>query len=446
MLGYCNDPCKPPLRRGTEVETVLSTDEPQDPSNRTRRRFLGAAAAGALYPGLAASSAGAQEHTAGPAVDVREFGATGDGRADDTDAFRKAMAAASRRPTGRTVVVPPGTYRVTGTIDIESTLLLGQTAGGWPADSRPMPTIAVDAPAPQPCIAASVGASVHGLVFDYLYRGDPKRMFGPCVRLNAGGVSLTNLLLHNPTEGIMWNGESNIGRLNLENIFIVNPRRCGVSVAYTMDIATLTNVEVWNYIPELLDTCTGFLLGHNDEIRLTNCAVVSAAVGFHFVETKLPHHVGTTWGGMVNCTVDGSGVGIKVDAANILRVSGGSVWAHHFGMVVNGRSNVVVTGADLRANSNHALHVRDCDSVTVSGCLFKKNGNAWPETAKVRIDGGRSVVVSGCTFDENSAGVQIGPGAQRFALTGNLFAKSPHSAIADHSGPAASKVVANNLE
>ena len=44
------------------------------------------------------------------AVNVRLFGATGNGRRDDTGAFRRAFRALDR--TGGTIFVPPGTYRV----------------------------------------------------------------------------------------------------------------------------------------------------------------------------------------------------------------------------------------------------------------------------------------------------------------------------------------------
>ncbi|MCC6765087.1 MAG: hypothetical protein IT293_10530 [Deltaproteobacteria bacterium] len=43
-----------------------------------------------------------------PVVDVRAFGARGDGRTDDTDAVRRALLAVP--PGGGTVIVPPGTY------------------------------------------------------------------------------------------------------------------------------------------------------------------------------------------------------------------------------------------------------------------------------------------------------------------------------------------------
>jgi hypothetical protein len=412
----------------------------------TRRNFLRSFAAGAVLSAALPAEVQAQTSVHTETFNVRDFGAIGDGNADDTEAFQKAILAAAKFPNGRVVVVPSGTYRISSSLTLESTLLLGLAAGGWPADSRPLPTLLVDVPAPQPCIIANLGTSLHGLCFDFFYKDNPSREFGPCVVLKAGGISLTNLLLHNPTEGIMWDGSSNIGRLNLENVFIVNARKCGVSVAHTLDMATLRNVEVWNYLPDLVNTCIGFRLGHNDEIRLSNCAVVAAAIGFHFVETKLPDgKSGATWGGMDNCTIDSSAVGVQIDAINVLRIHGGSIWAHHFGVVLNGQGNVILTGADIRANSDHCLQVKDCDSLTVTGCLFKKNGTAWPDTAKVQLDGGKSVLLNGCTFDENSVGISIGLGVKRFSITGNVFAKMEYLALVDKSAGDAKKVIAENL-
>jgi polygalacturonase len=415
-------------------------------AKETRRNFLrsfaGVAALSTALPAEGQGQTSAQPKT----FSVHDFGAVGDGKADDTFAFQQAITAVSKFTSGRVVSVPAGQYRITSSLSLESTLLLGTIAGGWPADSVPLPTLLVDVPDPQPCVIANIGASLHGLCFNYLYRDNPGRIFGPCVLLKGGGVSLTNLLLHQPTEGIMWDGSTNIGRLNLENVFIVNARKCGVYVAHTLDIATLTNVEAWNYQTALLDTSTGFRLGANDEIRLSNCSVVAAAIGFHFVETKLPSgERETAWGGMVNCTVDACATGVKIDAARTLRIQGGTIQAHHFGIIVNGRSNVMLTGADVRANSAHCLQVKDCDTLTATGCLFKKNTTTQPKTAKVAIDGGENVLVSGCMFDERSIGISVGPGIKRFSITGNVFAKMEHKALLDESGKDAKKIIAQNL-
>ena len=129
----------------------------------TRRAFLRSFATGAMLSTALPAEVQAQAPRHNEPFSVLDFGAIGDGNADDTEAFQKALAAAAKVPNGRTVVVPGGTYRITSPLTVQSTLLLGLAAGGWPADSRPLPTLRVDVPAPQACIIADTGASLHGL-------------------------------------------------------------------------------------------------------------------------------------------------------------------------------------------------------------------------------------------------------------------------------------------
>lgn len=104
-------------------ENKSSNDAPS-----SRRRFLRQAArgvTGAAVGGGAAAAYGAQRpdvapktrrsvQSAGPVASVREFGAVGDGETDDTEAVRRAVAAA---PGG--IFFPKGRYRLTETVTIE---------------------------------------------------------------------------------------------------------------------------------------------------------------------------------------------------------------------------------------------------------------------------------------------------------------------------------------
>lgn len=75
------------------------------------------AQAGATPSGEATSAKGASSIEA--AMSVLAFGAIGDGVADDTPAFRAALVA------GASVFVPPGTYRLTATLNVDGATLFG---------------------------------------------------------------------------------------------------------------------------------------------------------------------------------------------------------------------------------------------------------------------------------------------------------------------------------
>lgn len=371
---------------------------------------------------------------------VKDFGAVGDGQADDTAAIQAALDKAKAGPRGSSVFVPAGEYRVTKTLTMENCLLTGLSSGGWPADAGPLPTFQVDH-TQGPCIIAKSAASINGLNFNYNHKGVPARKFGPTVLLAGNGISVTNLRLHQPYEGIMSDGTTNVGRLNIENVFMVSARECGVYVSNTYDIATLRNIEVWNPADYSLDHCTGFRLGKNDEIRLDNCFAFKCKTGFHFIKDK----EGSTWGGMTGCSADYSVYGVVVEEVDSLRINGGCFWAHATSLKVDGPGRVAVSGTDLRSNGDAALVVNDCTSLTVTGCMLGKSGSSWVTVPQARVNGGKSVLINGCTFDDNGQGLVIGKDAKYFSITNNVFQPSPYETLTDNSGPSATKVIANNL-
>jgi len=216
---------------------------------------------------------------------VRDFGAVGDGKADDTKAIQDALTKAKDAGRGSSVTLPAGQYRVTKTLTVENCLLTGLSAGGWPADRGPMPTLLVDH-TDGPCILAKDAASLHGLNFQYDHKGESARKFAPTVLLSGNGISISNLRIADPYEGIMADGVTNVGRLNIENVFIISARSCGVYVTNTLDIPTLRNIEVWNPADYSQQHCVGFKLGRNDEIRMTNCFAFKCKIGFLFVKEK----------------------------------------------------------------------------------------------------------------------------------------------------------------
>jgi len=87
----------------------VSAGQGEDTSGIARRTLLqGAAVSAVLWCGRSVA-AGATRAVGGPTVDVRKFGAKGDGRADDTDAFEEAIEAL---PGGGILDVPDGDYLI----------------------------------------------------------------------------------------------------------------------------------------------------------------------------------------------------------------------------------------------------------------------------------------------------------------------------------------------
>ena len=102
--------------------------DPAGPGSTRRQLFGGLLAAGGVAAVGAAGAAGAEAAAPPPvpgALNVRDFGAIGDGVADDTGALRAAIAAAYRGyvPVTNTnlrdrVYLPAGVYRITDSIEL----------------------------------------------------------------------------------------------------------------------------------------------------------------------------------------------------------------------------------------------------------------------------------------------------------------------------------------
>ena len=83
------------------------------------------AATGAVAGALPASAAEPQPQPPGPApmaLNVQDFGAVGDGKKDNTEAFAAAMKAAAETGNGA-VFVPRGRYLIQGSLTVPE---------GWP--------------------------------------------------------------------------------------------------------------------------------------------------------------------------------------------------------------------------------------------------------------------------------------------------------------------------
>lgn len=327
---------------------------------------------------------------------VRTFGAVGDGVADDTDAFKKAVAAAET--DGLPVYVPGGIYCISDTIQLNSVTLYGQSQGAWTADVCGLPQIN-QSNMYQPLFDVCSG-SLAGVSLQAFGEANNKKM-QPTVRITGVGGRVTNLRINTPYIGIYTDDTSNPGRCFIDNIFIIEAKKIGVYVAGTYDVPTITNVEVWNPV----ETCpVAFWFGHNDDLRAVNLFAFRANVGFLIEETE----TGAFWGSFTNCSADLTATGIRVGkGAHHLTVTGGTYWTHLTAVEVTGEctGHLVISGCELTSYGDYTLKVSGGNTVTVSGCSILHDYET--DIPAVSVRGGRLVNISGNTIYSRPTAIEL---------------------------------------
>lgn len=377
-------------------------------------------------------------------INVRDCGARGDGQTDDTAAFEQAIIQA--QAARRQVYVPRGEYVLSRTLTLDGTGLTGPAVGAWPADIDSLPSLLVPRLG-QPALHLLAGASVQGL--DFTCTGPAPERDGPPVILISGiGCYLRNLRIRYPWDGIITDGKSNVGRLNIENVFMVTPLNVGVRVTGTWDVPALRNVEIWNAGPESrgLEQGIGFHLGKNDLIRVTDCFAFAMCYGF-LLEDKISgcEVTGGTWGLLTGCSTDFCGIGVCVRGGNTVSITGGTFWDHAEGLRVEGKgARVRLTGAELQSNGAPAVVVAGGDQTVITGCTLTRPMAGYPGPA-VHQSAGSMVCNDNVITAVAGPGVRLEPAIAAAVVEGNLMRVTSPQLVDDNTGDRRKAVIRHNL-
>ncbi len=227
---------------------------------------------------------------------VTDFGAVGDGKADCTKAFDDALKAADKADGG-IVWVPAGKYRVK-TLTIPRRVTLRGTFEAPPRYWKSGGSVILAVPDKtgedgRPFCVMYECAALRGLVIHY---PDQKMTETPdpypwCVRGIGDNVTLTDVLLSNPYNGIDL-GTEPAGRHYLRGVNMHALRR-GVFIDKCFDVGRVENVHVWPFWttdgpPRKFTLAHGeaFIIGKTDWEYVTNCFCIGYKVGFRFIKTK----------------------------------------------------------------------------------------------------------------------------------------------------------------
>lgn len=247
-------------------------------------------------------------------IDVRNFGAVGDGITDDTDAFDEALQTAAGTGTAqRLVYVPPGQYRLTRKITIPAFVKM-QGMNWLPDPSNLAQTLAtslyIDWGAGQNnhAIEMSSSSAIEG--FTIYYPGQAAKTdatpieFGFSIATpSASGIydniQINYITLYNSYRGIRMN---NGGRYRISNIQ-GQPLFLGITTSDCFDAASITNVHFWDFWTQsdtlfawVKANATALEMWRVDDLKVENIIALGYNIGYYCRDNL--------WASMVNIQTD----------------------------------------------------------------------------------------------------------------------------------------------
>ncbi|MBO4548874.1 MAG: hypothetical protein J5758_06630, partial [Abditibacteriota bacterium] len=370
-----------------------------------------------------------------------QYGASGDGAADDTAAFRQAIDAAGK--TGGTVFVPAGTYLVKEPLTLpEGVILRGEYDG---PDSKKQGTLIVTGYSggglyDTPFIGLNSCTGVRNMAFYYLnQRFDEPLDQAPCIGLakTANGTVLEQVMVYNADYPYYYGGYGNAS--HVLNGMYATPLKMGFLSDRNGDVTCFANIVLDR---RFYEECgfPGAPAGKKDREALSR--VLRNAVGFVFERHDTPYCAGFRTRGI------GTGLIVR-ESSNPNRelwLNGGtfgggcSLYDFEFTDCVTGIqiekthvSSSFVRGRITVADAPGSAGIRVTDKLRTDAVFQKIVIDGRPECCvDMRAENG-NIMLTDCVFGGwKEYGVRA-LSAYTY-LTGCRFAKSRNAVLADGAG------------
>ncbi len=366
---------------------------------------------------------------------VRDFGALGDGVADDTVAFQKALNKCAET-SGGIVSVPSGKYLMKGHLSIPPSVTL---EGVWQAPpateqyhstkdpaSPPLLTGSVllategaGNPEGPPFITVSTNSTLKGLTIFYpeQTRTNPPRSYPWTVQsTGAANCSIIDVLMVNSYQAVDF-GSRTAGRHLIRNLYAQALYR-GLLVDQCLDVGRLENIHFWPFWTAddkdspvaafTLEKGEAFIFGRSDWEYVSNCFAIAYNVGMKFVKGSGNKETG----GPGNYLLSQSGADMCRTAILVEEVQ------PHAGVTF---SNSQIFGDVIVENSNAGM-------VRFTGCGFFGSIHGTAGTALAKLNGRGRTSFSNCHFycidPRNKGDVMIMAAGGRLSISDCAFINS----------------------
>lgn len=442
------------------METILASQEPQLAERRKRRGFMqGLVAAG--IGGMMASQSGIAEAACSvtlvplPFLNVKSYGAVGNGTTNDTAAFQCAVDAAAAAGGG-VILVPAGNYLISGTIYVASHGITIQGMGSHTS------VLVVPSSTTQDMIryTHSLSCSIKNLT---IQTNGSAATAGRAIHCYISDVLIENLWIVNQFVSVEINGQG--GRVTILGGYF-NPAPNGTAVLAGGDVTAgpAGELHIINLVVDpgavLPQPAYGLRLRSVAGVWVTDCDFIRCNVGLMI---DPPNGYSVVHGFFSGCAWDTSASRCMV----IQPSSGAVVFGMHFSncwsasstldtCAIGGEVNgVQFTGHRfLNSPQGNGLWVTGplAKNVNVDACVasgisngtgFVFVGNATNfavRNSTTAVHGSHAV---GAYLPPNRYGVQVTAGCSNYIIANNFLKENTLASIIDSGS--APKVVANNL-
>lgn len=370
-------------------------------------------------------------------ADVRQFGAKGDGKTDDTAAFQAALDDAARAGGG-VAHVQAGKYLIKTHLTVPTGVTLEGTwnapAGKAALGNVGSTLLAVEGAGNEKgaaFITLAAGATLKGVAVLYPDQQPDKITPYPfCVASAGENVAVIDCVLVNPFQGIDL-GSAPSARHLVRNVQ-GQPLRRGIYVDKCYEAGRIENVNfgtMWSWDEKsgiqawMAQNAEAFVIARTDGQSLRDTFCYGYKVGYHFVASP----DGAPSGSFVGISADASGVACLVEAS---QAGGGLVISNgQFVSFAGDKPTQVVTLESSTGNvqfqncaffgaAHQVARLAGSGGVTFANCNFADWGNGQPA---IDLSGG-TLIVTGCAFAKPQPQAVLQNKAQSAVFVGNRFA------------------------
>ncbi len=378
------------------------------------------------------------------ALNVRDYGARGDGKTDDTASFQKALDAAGKAGGG-VVYAPVGNYRFAGHLNVPGSVTLKGSFESVPAHNgirdRGLPkptddgtTLLVtegagreDGPA---FVTLNTNSTLKGVVLYYPEQkvDDVPTPYPYAIAMRGKNPAVLDVEMLNPYSGI----DATRNERHLIRNVSGQPIRRGVFVDAIYDVGRIENVHFnpwWSVKPKLFQWQMAhgeaFVFGRTDWQYVQNTFCFGYKVGYRFTKTK----AGVCNGNFLGIGADDCGTALVVEqcAPYGLLITNGEFVSFHgpdptmIEVAKDNRGNVRFSTCAFWGPCNQIARIAGGGTVGFADCNFcdwdrKKEGRC-----AIQVGSG-TVLIRGCDFQKPKPHVELGEKVRRAVITGNVFA------------------------